>query len=242
MSLLWQVLGLIFVAELGDKTQFLMIAMSRQYSLGSILAGVGGAILLLNAMAVGLGVLLGGVLPVAFIGIVAGVAFLLFAYASLGGEREDERDSGKRAGKGGAWTVFGAFFLAELGDKTQLTVLALAAEAGKGDLDLKKGIFVLFGASFGLFLADLLGLLVGFCMKKAIPSAIFSWLSVSIFAIFGVIKLLDGCERALAALPSAKPLSIGITVAAGILFVAAALGRLRKEGLREYTKSHDEKF
>ena len=112
MSLFWKVLGLVFFAELGDKTQFLMIAMASHYRLRDILAGVSIAILLLNGLAITLGILLGGVLPTAFIGIVAGLAFLWFAYDSVGNADVPSvgRDGFPVKKTVAALQVFGTFF------------------------------------------------------------------------------------------------------------------------------------
>lgn len=228
MSFLWKSFGLIFLAELGDKTQFLMIAMARRYALRTVLAGVCTAILLLNGMAVGLGVAFSGMLPRALIGTVSGVAFLLFAYRSVGDSERESADLQKEGRNGGFATVFGTFFLAELGDKTQLTVFALATALEQGADRGKAMLFLLFGASFALFLADFLGFLVGFCMKKALPDAVFSRISVSIFAIFGIVKLLDGLEESLAFLPRGRELAIVGTFAASALLVAASIRKVRK--------------
>ncbi|MBO7250705.1 MAG: TMEM165/GDT1 family protein, partial [Clostridia bacterium] len=63
MSLFLSVLAMVFIAEMGDKTQFLMIAMASKYKIRDILIGVAAAILVLNAFAIGLGLLIGNVLP-----------------------------------------------------------------------------------------------------------------------------------------------------------------------------------
>lgn len=223
-----------------------MIAMARRYSLRAILSGVGAAVLILNGMAVGLGVFLSGVLSVAWLGIASGLAFLWFAYRTIGGETgESETTASVRAsGRNGAFgTVFGTFFLAELGDKTQWTVLTLAAAPGSGTGKGINALFLLFGASFALFLADLLGLFIGFGMKKALSDAVFSRISVSIFAIFGVVKLLDGLEQALRFLPTGKLFAIAgtFTVSAAFVFASLQKRQARKRLPTDICAGSDEK-
>ena len=238
MSLLFRIFGLIFLAELGDKTQFLMIAMASHYRPSEILCGVAAAILVLNGAAIALGCLLGGILPVAWIGLIAGLAFLWFAYTSVGGEAEEEqalRGEGKRSA---LWTVFGTFFLAELGDKTQLTVLTLAADHASAG-GTAAGLWqIFFGATLALLAADVLGLLVGTLLGKTLPGGVFSILSYGIFSVFGILKLLGGLEALLSGMESGRWCAIGITVAIGIGFVGMTLIRLRKGRVRHGTEAH----
>lgn len=218
MSLFLQVLGMVFIAEMGDKSQFLMIAMASKYKIRSIIIGTAAAILVLNALAIALGAVLGNILPTSAINLAAGVAFLCFAYMAVGGDDEEECVSCKNK-YGAILTIFGTFFLAELGDKTQLAALALAADSTSGGFDITKLLLVFLGASLALFLADVIGLLVGYFLGKTLPSEVFAWVSLAIFAVFGGIKLLSGFEGALAGFESAKLLSIIFTSVLCVVFV-----------------------
>jgi putative Ca2+/H+ antiporter (TMEM165/GDT1 family) len=221
MSLFLQVLGMVFIAELGDKTQFLMIAMASKYKIRDILIGVGAAICVLNLLAIAVGTLLGGFLPTSIISLVAGVAFLCFAYMAIGGDDEEEELKSSSKGKKGAIiTIFGTFFLAELGDKTQLTALTLAADSSSGGFDVTNLIWVFLGSSLALFAADVLGLVIGYFLGKTLPSSVFAWISFGIFAVFGTIKLIGGFEGVLAPLESAKLLAIVFTSTLCIAFAA----------------------
>ena len=73
----------IFLAEMGDKSQFLMLALSAEYRLRDIIAGVSGAVCVLNLLAIGVGTALGSLLPLPLISVVAGLAFLSFALTGL---------------------------------------------------------------------------------------------------------------------------------------------------------------
>ena len=237
MALFLQVFILILIAEMGDKTQFLMVAMASRYRIRDIVMGVLPAVLLLNGAAIGLGALLGGVLPTAWIGTVAGLAFLWFAYDSLA---EEEIPSAKgRFERGAAWTVFGTFFLAELGDKTQLTALTVAAtEEG---LTVASALAVFFGATAGLLLADGIGLLVGYLLGKALPDRVFAGISFLIFAAFGIVKLLCGLEAMAVDWKNGKLFAILGTTVVGIAFAALAYRRVRNKGKGKHEETRQSK-
>ena len=229
MPLFLSVLAMVFIAEMGDKTQFLMIAMASKYKIRDILIGVAAAILVLNALAIGLGLLIGNVLPTAAINIVAGIAFLCFAYMAVGGDDDDEEHcvSGK-CKRNSIITVFGTFFIAELGDKTQLTALTLAADSTTGGVEFSKVIAVFLGASLALFAADVIGLLIGYFLGKSLPSYVFAWISFAIFAVFGVTKLLPGFEETFASAANAKLISIAITAGIGVVFAGLTIFKLAR--------------
>ena len=226
MPLFLSVLAMVFIAEMGDKTQFLMIAMASKYKIRDILIGVAAAILVLNALAIGLGLLIGNVLPTAAINIVAGIAFLCFAYMAVGGDEEEEHCVSGKCKRNSIITVFGTFFIAELGDKTQLTALTLAADSTTGGVEFSKVVAVFLGASLALFAADVIGLLIGYFLGKSLPSYVFAWISFAIFAVFGVTKLLPGFEEALAKTANAGMLSIVITAAIGVIFAGLTVLKL----------------
>ena len=214
MALFLQVIGMVFIAELGDKSQFLMIAMSSKYKMRDIIIGTAAAICTLNALAIVVGTLLGGILPTAAIGLIAGLAFLCFAYMAVGNSGDEGTHlvlSGR--GRGAVFTVFGTFFLAELGDKTQLTALTLAADSSASGVDIEKLWIVFIGSSLALFAADALGIAVGYFLGKTIPSGVFSWISFGIFSVFGALRLLEGFEEALAFCNRGRSLSIIFTSA-----------------------------
>ncbi|MBO5845168.1 MAG: TMEM165/GDT1 family protein [Clostridia bacterium] len=228
MSLLLQVLGMVFLAELGDKSQFLMIAMSSKYKIRDIIIGSAAAICTLNILAILVGTILGGVLPTATIGLVAGAAFLIFAYMAVeNGEEEDAEISG-RGSRDSVFTVFGTFFLAELGDKTQLTALTLAIDSSASGIDAKRLWIIFIGASMALLAADVLGLLVGYFLGRTIPSGVFSWISFGIFSVFGAVRLIEGFEQAFAFCGRERALSIIFTSALCAILVLATLLKLRQ--------------
>lgn len=187
MALFLKILFTEFIAEMGDKTQLMMIAMTSRFKVRDIIVGAGLAILVLNALAVGVGALVSSLIPPYVIKIAAALAFFYFAWSSIGGEDDEEEEN---AGKGGAapiLAVFGTFFLAELGDKTQLTAITFAANEG-----LSNALVVWIACSLGLFAADVIGMLAGYLLKSKMPEGFLNTLAIVIFSIFGVTTMLEG--------------------------------------------------
>ena len=187
-NVLIQTFLIVFLAEMGDKSQFLMIALSWEYRMRDLLLGVTAAALLLCGLAVTAGAVLGDLFPKTVISIVAGAAFLLFSLLSLG-DSEDAGQIEKRRSFA-ALSVFGTYFLAELGDKTQLSVIALSAFSNSNFW--QSAIPVFLGSSVALVAADLLGIVVGTLLRRRIPNEFFSIVSAVLFFACGVLRILEG--------------------------------------------------
>ena len=180
MLLFLQILGTMFIAEMGDKTQLLMVAMTSRYRLRDIICGAGLSILALNAIAVGAGAVINRLVPDWLIKIIAAVAFFYFAWSTLKKDEDDEEEN-KKAKKGNPmWIVFATFFVAELGDKTQLTAITFAANTG-----IQQALLVWLACCIGLFAADVIGMMVGYLLKSRTPDGFLNTLSFFIFAVFG---------------------------------------------------------
>ena len=119
-----------FIAEMGDKTQLMLIALTSKYKLRDIILGTAAAILVLNALAVLAGGLVSEFIPEWLIKIIAALAFLYFAASTIARDDEEEEDGGKSKIKFAPLAVFCTFFIAELGDKTQLTAITFGANEG----------------------------------------------------------------------------------------------------------------
>lgn len=170
-----------FIAEMGDKTQLMLIALTSKYKLKDIILGTAVAILVLNGLAVLAGGLVSEFIPEWLIKIIAALAFLYFAVSTLAGDDDDEEEGGKSKIQFAPLAVFCTFFVAELGDKTQLTAITFGANEGMG-----AAFIVWIGCSLGLFLADILGMLVGYLLKSKTPDGLLNTLAFVIFAIFGI--------------------------------------------------------
>ncbi|MCD8366275.1 MAG: TMEM165/GDT1 family protein [Clostridiales bacterium] len=187
MLLFLQILGTMFIAEMGDKTQLLMIAMTSRYKLRDIITGAGLSILALNAIAVGAGAAISHFVPDWLIKIAAAVAFFYFAWTSFTSEDyEESTDHSNRKGHP-MRIVFGTLFIAELGDKTQLTAIAFAANEG-----MQRALLVWVACSIGLFAADVAGMLVGYLLKSKTPDGFLNKLAFVIFAVFGFTTMSEG--------------------------------------------------
>lgn len=186
MVIFLTVLATIFIAEMGDKTQLLLVAMAGKYKIPHILTGTWLATIVLNLLAVGLGAALGNYLDMRVIKTVAGIAFFWFAYGALRDEGEAEEEKEMKHNLGPVLAIFGSFFIGELGDKTQLSGITLAANYA--DHSVMNVVYVFLGCTLGLILADLIGLIVGVVLKSKVPTGILNKISFAIFAVFGVLS------------------------------------------------------
>jgi putative Ca2+/H+ antiporter (TMEM165/GDT1 family) len=222
MLLFLKVLITEFIAEMGDKTQLMLVALTSKYKLRDIILGTAAAILVLNGIAVLAGGLVGELIPDWLIKLIAALAFMYFAVTSLKKDDDEEEEAG--SGKIGfaPLAVFCTFFVAELGDKTQLTAITFGANEG-----LSAAVIVWLGCSIGLFAADIIGMLVGYLLKSKTPDNFLNMLAFVIFAIFGVFTLRQGLLLESCPLPQAA--APPVLAAATILFAAVCVLYYRKQ-------------
>lgn len=171
---------LIFFAEMGDKTQFLAMAFATKYPVRKILIGVAIGSALNHGLAMVLGKVLLQFMPGELISFIAGLMFIYFAFMSL--KIDDEEIEESKVKYGAVITVALAFFLGELGDKTQLAALGLAVDSDYVSM-------VLMGTVTGMILTSSLGIFVGIKLGKKIPEDKLKMSAFMIFIIFGVEKL-----------------------------------------------------
>ena len=116
----------VVLAEMGDKTQLLAMAFATRFRWQAVLWAVFAATLVNHLMAVAVGNVITQFLPMAWIKLAAAASFIIFALWTIRGDTLDGEEQGH--GRSPFWTVAIAFFIAEMGDKTQLMTIALAAE------------------------------------------------------------------------------------------------------------------
>lgn len=177
--------GLTFVAELGDKTQLVILTLSARCGFKPVFLGAAAAFTLLNAVAVSAGVLLYRFLPADVVKYSVSAAFIVFGAFTLltAGKEEGLRDEGAaRRAHGPLLTAFLLVCLMELGDKTQLTLLALAAK-------YSYPAFVFAGGTLALWAASLIGALVGTGLGRFIPAVWMRRASGIVFIAFGIVNL-----------------------------------------------------
>jgi putative Ca2+/H+ antiporter (TMEM165/GDT1 family) len=182
--------GAIFVAELGDKSQLMALTFATRFRILPILVGITAATALVHAVSVGLGAVLKLSLPTRPISIIAGVGFLGFAAWTLRGDQldEDEQSKATRASERSAvLAASGAFFLAEMGDKTMLATIALATKYA--------ALGVWAGSTAGMVIADALAIVVGKQLGTRLPERAIKIGATVTFVVFGVILIAEGLRR-----------------------------------------------
>lgn len=202
--------AMVILAEMGDKTQLLAMAFATRFPVRSVLWGVFVATILNHALAVALGSYLGASFNMEIVKAVAAGSFILFGLWTIRGDKLDDEHKRKMT-LGPIVTVAIAFFLAEMGDKTQLATIALAA---KYDAPLA----TLMGTTTGMLIADALGIYVGVVAGKKIPEKVVKWVSAMIFIAFGYLGLYTSVPKQFVTPPYIVGL-LAITVIA-IWFIA----------------------
>jgi putative Ca2+/H+ antiporter (TMEM165/GDT1 family) len=184
--------ALLFLAEMGDKTQLMAMTLAHRYRMLPVVVGTFAAFALLNLLAVLVGEGLTRIVPRNVVLVAAGLLFLLFAWRCW-------RDSEEQAAQATtidyrrAWlTSFCLIFVAELGDKTQLAMVTLAAKTGA-----LWSVFV--GGTLALWAVSLLGILVGHTLLRKVEPRRVHRAAALLFVLFGLLALWQGFSGFLAA-------------------------------------------
>lgn len=178
--------AVIFVAELGDKSQLMALAFASRYRFFPVLLGITLATLVVHAGSVVLGSVVAVALPTNLISIVAGLAFFVFAAWTLRGDSldEDEAARARRSVGSVVMAVAVAFFLAELGDKTMLATITLATT--------EEPIGTWLGSTAGMVVADALAIAVGALLGAKLPERPVQIGAAIAFVAFGALLIADG--------------------------------------------------
>ncbi len=184
--------GFIVLAEMGDKTQLLAMAFATRYKASVVLWGVFAATVCNHFFAVLAGNYLTSIVPMQYVQIAAAASFILFGLWTIRGDQLEGED--RRFNFNPFWTVAIAFFFAEMGDKTQLTTVTLAAT-------YQSVIPVLTGTTIGMLIADAIGIVVGIVLGKRIPERLVKWVAALIFILFGIYGLYEYLPRHLLTAP-----------------------------------------
>lgn len=181
--------GLVALAEIGDKTQLLAFMLAARFQRPwPIVLGIFVATVLNHAAAGALGSWLTGVIGPVALRWILGLSFLAMAGWMLIPDKLDEDDAPK-SGHGVFVTTVIAFFLAEMGDKTQIATVALAA---RFPADF---IGVVAGTTFGMMVANVPAVLVGGKLAQRMPVKLVHRVAAAIFALLGVATLAGVGER-----------------------------------------------
>jgi Ca2+/H+ antiporter, TMEM165/GDT1 family len=172
-------IAVVAVAEIGDKTQLLAIVLAARFRRPvPIMLGILAATLLNHAAAAGLGYLVSQWLAGPTFRIVVGVAFIVMAGWALIPDKDDP-NAAKRPAHGVFLTTLVAFFLIEIGDKTQVATSLLAAQFRNIEL-------VTVGTTVGMMLANVPAVLLGGALIKVIPLQHVRRAAAFLFAAIGV--------------------------------------------------------
>jgi len=211
--------AVIFVAEMGDKSQLMAMMFALRYKWWVVLAAITAATTLVHVLSVAIGHYLGAALPTHLLGIIAGLMFVFFAMWTLRGDKLTDADA-TRAQKATApafFVVMSAFVLAELGDKTMIATITLAAD--------HDWIGVWIGSTLGMVAADGLAIVVGAIAGKHLPERLIQISAAALFLLFGVYMLLENL------LPG-MPVALIVAGALGVVAMVAAILRAMPERLR----------
>lgn len=177
-------IGVVALAEIGDKTQLLAFLLAARFKKPwPIVAGILAATLLNHGLAGAVGAWITSVVSPQVLRWVLGLSFIGMAAWTLVPDKIEEEEStiANRVGVFGA--TFVTFFLAEMGDKTQIATVALAARFADPWL-------VVAGTTIGMLLADVPAVFIGDKLSARIPMKLVHGIAAAIFAALGVATLL----------------------------------------------------
>jgi Ca2+/H+ antiporter, TMEM165/GDT1 family len=177
--------GVVALGEMGDKTQLLALLLAAKFRRpGPIIAGILVATLVNHGLAGAVGGWIAAALGPNLLRWVIGLSFLAMAGWMLVPDTIDDEAEGGRQRFGVFGTTVVAFFLAEMGDKTQIATVALAARY----TDL---VAVVAGTTLGMMLANVPAVFLGDAVAKKLSMTLVHGIAAAIFAILGLLTLLN---------------------------------------------------
>jgi len=183
LQIFWVSLVAVTLAEIGDKTQLVAFMLATRFRQPlPIIAGLAVATTLNHVLAGTVGTLLGGWLNPVWLRWITGVGFLTMAAWALIPDR-DASEPSWLARYGAFGTTLITFFLAEMGDKTQLATMALAAK-------FHAFVPVVAGTAMGMLVADVPAVFLGARLQRQLPLHWIRGTAALVFAVLGVLTLL----------------------------------------------------
>lgn len=177
--------GVVALAEIGDKTQLLAFMLAARYRRpGVIVAAIFLATILNHALAGAIGTWLPALMDPAIMRWVLGLGFLAMAiWIMIPDKLDDTEATQTRFGVFG--TTFITFFIAEMGDKTQIATVALAAQ-------YHAFFSVVIGTTLGMMIANAPAVFFGERIARTIPTRLVHTIAACVFAVLGIFTLLQG--------------------------------------------------
>ena len=181
--------GVVALAEIGDKTQLLAFVLAARFRKPwPIIAGIFAATIFNHTLAGALGAWLMHVIGPDVLRWILGLSFIGMAAWTLVPDKLDDEDAEAKK----HWGVFGttlvAFFLAEMGDKTQFATIALAAKYAAP-------VEVVLGTTLGMMIANVPAVFLGDKLLSRVPMRLVHVLAAGLFAVLGVLTLLGAGAR-----------------------------------------------
>ena len=169
-----------FIAEIGDKTQLVTLTMSSRYSPRQVFLGAMLALALVTGLGVAVGELVAGLFPGHLVALVSGLFFLFMGIYTY--FKKDATENINSKGNSPFGQTFGLVFLAEMGDKTQLTAMALTATFGTP-------LLVFSGAMLGQALNHGIAAFLGARYLLRLPDKFLKIATLLIFVFFGLLMI-----------------------------------------------------
>jgi putative Ca2+/H+ antiporter (TMEM165/GDT1 family) len=176
--------GVVALAEIGDKTQLLAFILAARFKKPiPIIAGILIATIINHGLAGALGAWITSTVNPETLRWVLGSSFICMAIWTMIPDEieEDETQVAKRFGVFGATLI--TFFLAEMGDKTQIATVAMAAH-------YSTPLLVVIGTTLGMLIADVPAVFVGDKLADRIPMRLIHSIAAGVFAVLGIATLL----------------------------------------------------
>lgn len=181
--------GVVALAEIGDKTQLLAFILAARFKKPlPIVAGILAATVLNHGLAGALGAWITAMLNPGVLRWVLGASFLAMAVWTLIPDKIEEEETQIASKLGVFGATFVTFFLAEMGDKTQIATISMAAHYANPML-------VVIGTTLGMLVADVPAVFVGDRLAAKIPMKLVHGVAAAIFALLGVATLLGAGAR-----------------------------------------------
>jgi Ca2+/H+ antiporter, TMEM165/GDT1 family len=186
MEALLTAYGIVFLAELGDKSMLFSLTAATRYRWWMVLIAVSAATAVLMALAVIVGGVAGELLPDRAVAIVAALLFIGFGIWTLLGDEDDADEDlpqAQRSAVRAMVALAALFFVLEFGDKTQVATLSLAS------LRSGEAVFVWLGATAGMVTVNALAIAVGSRLNRYLPERVVQVASGALFIVIGLLTL-----------------------------------------------------
>lgn len=175
--------GIVALAEMGDKTQLLAFLLAARFRRPlAIVLGIIAATLINHGLAGALGAWITTMLSPTVLRWVVGLLFIAMAVWTLIPDRIEDEEARTAARLGVFGATFVTFFLAEMGDKTQIATVAMATQ-------FPSVVLVVAGTTLGMLIADVPAVLLGQRFARRIPMKLVHGIAAALFALLGVATL-----------------------------------------------------